>query len=141
MSIGTHEMDWLTNAIMIGAGVVGAVLLLLILAALLDCFAQDLAGAQAVRAVTRKPVVRTYCPLCLFETALTLPTDRWAPWLFAGEAVPCAAHAGEYYAMSGALWSPQTWTDTHEPMTNDETDADDAVSAMDTAELPEVKAS
>lgn len=140
MTTGLQEMDWLTWAVLYGAGLVLVLVLLVILAAILDSIAEDIAGAHAIRAVTRKPVARTHCPLCMFEVSLTLPTDRWLPWLFAGEAVPCAAHAGEYYAISGALWSPETWTQMHKPMTNDET-ADDAVSEMDTQEMPEVKAS
>ncbi len=108
MSIGTHEMDWLTNALAVFAGVVFVVLVLVILLAALNCLAEDIAGAQQVRAVTQKPVARTYCPLCVFAyTTATLPSDRWMPWLFAGEPVPCAAHAGEYGVMVHGLWSPE----------------------------------
>ncbi len=107
MTTGPNEMDWLTNALVVFAGVVFVVMVLAILLAALDCLAEDIAGAQQVRAVTRKPVARTYCPLCVFAYAQTLPSDRWLPWLFAGEPVPCAAHAGEYGVMVHGLWSPE----------------------------------
>ncbi len=127
MTIGPNEMDWLTNALMVFAGVVFVVLVLAILLAVFDCLAEDIAGAQQVRAVTRKPVARTYCPLCVFAyTTATLPSDRWMPWLFAGEPVPCAAHAGEYGVMVHGLWSPQT----HEPV-NSDTAASAAVESND----------
>lgn len=85
-------------------------------------------GVGLVRAASNPPQRRTYCPLCMFAA---LPSDRWTPYAFAGDAVPCMAHRAEYEAMAHAWWTPESH----------ETDTSDDVSEMETAEMPEVKAS
>ena len=137
MTTGTYEMDWLTRAILIGAGVVVVVIVLALLVAIFDSIAQDIAGAQDVRAVTTKPTGRSYCPLCLF-TAVHLPTERWMSYTFAGEAVPCGPeHAAQYAAMMHNLWTPEWYA--HEPVLEIYVGEDDTdISELDTHELPEV---
>lgn len=142
MTTGTFEMDWLTNAIQIGAGVVVAIIVLALLVAIADAVAQDIAGAQAIRAVTHKPVGRSYCPLCLFDLPLgmsagvPLPTDRWMSYAFIGDAVPCQQHAAKYARMAHNLWTPE-WYEA-EPLLEIYVTEDVDVSDVDTHELPEV---